>query len=137
MLVPLQETVFQVTINDTTPFVCYCSQGAAGHNHCKGGMAGTVNEDDGGGSRLRGYKEAAAALDINVSPASIFGGVLAPNANANTNATATETETTSASAPTQTQTQTSTTDAGAGGFGMAREAVGGGLAAVFAALMMA
>lgn len=90
-------------------------------------MAGTVNEND--SSKLQDYKKTAAALDLNVSPASIFGGVLAPNSNA----TATSSPSTSSSAP----SQTSSPDAALGGYTMAREAIGGGLVAVFMVLMMA
>lgn len=81
-----QAQVFRVTINDTNPFVYYCSQNASSHNHCKSGMVGFVNQLN--ESAMTTYLDAAAAGSSNVSPdGGVFGGVLAANSNSSANAT--------------------------------------------------
>ncbi|KAK3352499.1 Cupredoxin, partial [Lasiosphaeria hispida] len=76
---------FRVTINDTSPHVFYCTQG----DHCARGMVGVVNADSG---MLEKYRCGASSTAEAVSPAVVFGGVLAPNGAATTSC---ETSTTS------------------------------------------
>ena len=49
-----QPYIFRVTVNDTLPFVYYCSQND--HQHCAAGMAGVVNADE---KALEAYRCAA------------------------------------------------------------------------------
>ncbi|KAJ4425086.1 hypothetical protein N0V82_000140 [Gnomoniopsis sp. IMI 355080] len=72
--------VFRVTVNDTDPFVYYCSQNASSHNHCKAGMYGFVNQPDQG--VIDTYSTAANDSSINISPdTEAFGGTFAANSN--------------------------------------------------------
>lgn len=97
-----QPEVFRVTINDTDPFVFYCSQNASSHNHCKTGMYGFVNQQN--QTVIDTYSAAANDSSINISPDSeVYGGVLAAASNSTSSNTTVTTGT-----PTATQSVSST-----------------------------
>lgn len=107
-----QPQVFRVTINDTDPFVYYCSQNASSHNHCKSGMFGFVNQPDQGA--IDTYSAAAKDSSINISPdTDAFGGTFSTGSN--TTATATANTTVTTSTPTATQSVGSSSTATASG----------------------
>lgn len=98
-----QPQVFRVTINDTDPFVFYCSQNASSHNHCKSGMYGFVNQQN--QTVIDTYSAAANDSSINISPDSgVFGGTLATASNSTSSSNTTVTTGT----PTATQSVSST-----------------------------
>lgn len=94
-----------MTINDTDPFVFYCSQNASSHNHCKAGMFGFVNQADQG--TIDTYSAAAKDSSINISPdTEAYGGTFATVSNST--AAANTTGATSTSSPTQESSSSST-----------------------------
>ncbi|KAH8879019.1 Cupredoxin, partial [Thozetella sp. PMI_491] len=83
------DQVFRVTVNDSKPFVFYCSQDVPGHQHCQAGMVGVINSDN---STLSKYKEAAQTADSADSPATAFGGTfMASSPSSSTSSAATTT----------------------------------------------
>lgn len=63
---------FNVMVNNTDPMFYYCSQA----RHCQNGMVGAVNAED---DAVEKYKSDAASADENVSPESVFGGMVVEN----------------------------------------------------------
>ncbi|EHK26358.1 uncharacterized protein TRIVIDRAFT_120747, partial [Trichoderma virens Gv29-8] len=75
----LQENVFQVEVNNTTPIWFYCSQTTG--NHCGAGMVGAVNAN--ANKTLEEFKAAAAKITTNESPKTgVFGGKILSAASA-------------------------------------------------------
>lgn len=106
----IQSQVFQVTINDTTPIVFYCSQNASDHNHCKSGMMGFVNQAD--ESVMTTYMTAAADSSVNISPnVGPFGGSLVANPS-NSSSSSNSTGTTTANSTSTSTATSSSTESG-------------------------
>ncbi|KAJ5319782.1 hypothetical protein N7508_000065 [Penicillium antarcticum] len=66
------ETVFTLTINDTTPLWFYCGQ----IGHCQAGMVGVINPPSNGQDTLDSFKKAANTAVGSTIPASVQGGIL-------------------------------------------------------------
>ncbi|KAJ6011762.1 hypothetical protein N7522_002117, partial [Penicillium canescens] len=66
------ETVFTLTINDTTPIWFYCGQ----IEHCQAGMVGVINPSSNGQETLDSFKKAASTAEGSTIPVTVQGGFL-------------------------------------------------------------
>ncbi|OGE53586.1 hypothetical protein PENARI_c007G02652 [Penicillium arizonense] len=66
------ETIFTLTINDTTPIWFYCGQ----FGHCQGGMVGVINPPSNGPETLDSFKKAASTAVGSTAPETVQGGLL-------------------------------------------------------------
>ncbi|UKZ46541.1 hypothetical protein TrVGV298_000746 [Trichoderma virens] len=108
----LQENVFQVEVNNTTPIWFYCSQTTG--NHCGAGMVGAVNAN--ANKTLEEFKAAAAKITTNESPKTgVFGGKILSAASATKSSGSTGTS----SPPAATTTHNAASALGFSGMAMA------------------
>jgi len=68
-------SIFQVTVNSTSPIFFYCAQNAG--SHCKIGMSAVVNPT--AGLTLAAYQKAAQSVSTATSPTAPFGGLVVAN----------------------------------------------------------